>query len=237
MIYSCSPTRETLNQFLTPNDLEELFKQRFHNLKTIYASGNITIESPEFTNSANCKVNIIYPDTLFMELKGIFGISIATILLTSDKYIFYNQIDNKIIKGDINSLQENPYFNFELTPKEIIDFFAGTFFYNYVDYNSSIILKDENVFIVEYNTEYFKRRVWVNTSRLQVDKIAQYDIKGENVFEGSAKNYDKKLNLPLWSRIIIKRKRSILTLSYSEIKLNEFIDFQVPKKISELFLQ
>lgn len=237
IIYSCAPTKETTSKFLTPSDLEEYFKKRYNNLKTFCASGNITIESPEFSNSANCKVNIIFPDTLLVELKGIFGISIATILLTNDKYIFFNQIENKITKGDLNSLYENPYLNFELSPKEIIDFFAGTFFYNFINYKSSIMSTDDNGFVIECYADEFKKKLWIKKDRLYVNKIEKYNALGESILEGIAKHYDEKLNLPLWSRIFLKEKQSVLTLTYNEIKINELIDLQIPKKLSEKVLQ
>lgn len=237
MIYSCAPTKETTGNFLTSSDFEKYFKKRYQNIKTVYASGNITIESPDFSNSANCKVKIIYPDTLFVELKGIFGISIATIFLANDKYVFYNQIDNKIIKGDISSLNENPYFDFDLSPREIIDLFAGTFFYNYIDYNSSMMSTNDNSFLIEYDTDKFIKKVWINRDRLYVDKIVKYNISGEKVFEGVAKSYDGKVHLPLWSRIFIMERHSVLTLSYNELRINELIDFELPKQLSEKFLQ
>lgn len=237
VIYSCAPTKEIKNNFLTPSDIGEYFKHRFRNIKTFYAVGKITIESPEFSNSAHCKVRIIFPDTLFVELKGIFGISIAMLLLTNDKYIFYNQIDNKIIKGDTKSFDKNPYLDFELLPQEIISLFAGTFFYNYINYESSTMYTLDNSILIEYGTDEFKKKVWIEKDRLYIGKIAKYNSYGENIFEGIAKFYDDKLKLPLWSRILIKDKQSVLTLSYSEIKINELIDSEIPKNFFEKILQ
>lgn len=228
-LVSCAPTKETSTKFNRAEDFEEYFKQNMKNIKTFYGTGNITIESPEFSNNAKCKVKIIYPDTLFLELKGIFGISIGMLLLRNEDYIFYNQIENKIITGNFNTLNENPYLNLNLSTREIIDFFAGKFFYNYINFNSSQLIRDKEYYIIESKTNNFKKRVWIDPDNLTIDRVVEYNDQDESIFEGIAKFYDKKLMMPTWMRIILNSTQSSLTLTYNDIQLNKEIDLEIPQ--------
>ncbi len=232
-IGSCAPTRETSMKFIKATDFEEYFKQKMQNIKTFYGTGSITIESPELSNSAKCKVKIIYPDTLFIELKGIFGISIGMFLLTNETYIFYNQMENEIVKGNFDKFNEKQYLNLNLSSREIIDFFAGKFFYNYINYKSSELITDNESIIIETITNHPKKRMWIDSKNLYIKKIIEYNDVGENIFEGIAKSYDNKLNIPTWMRIILNPKSSSLTLTYNDIQINKTIDLELPQIIKE----
>jgi len=73
---SCAPSKKATVNLNAEFMLSKVaFRSQY--IKTIDAGGNITVESPEFSNSANLKVQLRMPDTLSFKIEAIFGIGLG----------------------------------------------------------------------------------------------------------------------------------------------------------------
>jgi outer membrane lipoprotein-sorting protein len=237
LILGCAGSKETSKiKINTAADLQKYFEGRDKQIHTFIGSGSITIETPESANNARFEVKIKKPDSLLIELTGPFGISVGTLMLSRQSYIFYNSLENRVQRGSsgINSLK--PIVNLDFSFDDVINLFTGSFLYSSIDFSKANLEIRENQFsLKEYNSPSVKEVLIdnINNNPLQYSEL---DHNGKLKLDVQAKRYDDVdgVSLPYWIRVILAKDHKGVTIAYDEIKLNKQVDcsFDVPDEIN-----
>jgi outer membrane lipoprotein-sorting protein len=233
LIWGCAGSRETSTiKINTIADLQKYFERRDEQINTFIGSGSITIETPESANNARFKVKIKKPDSLLIELTGPFGISVGTLMLSRQTYIFYNSLENRVQRGssDINSLK--PIVNLDFSFDDIINLFTGSFLYSSIDFSKANFEIRENTFSLKgYNSPSVKEVLIDNKSNNPL-QYSELDNNGKLKLDAQAKRYDDVdgVSMPYWIRIILSKEHKGVTIAFDEINLNKQVDcsFNVP---------
>jgi outer membrane lipoprotein-sorting protein len=156
LILGCAGSKETSKiKINTAADLQKYFEGRDKQIHTFIGSGSITIETPESANNARFEVKIKKPDSLLIELTGPFGISVGTLMLSRQSYIFYNSLENRVQRGSsgINSLK--PIVNLDFSFDDVINLFTGSFLYSSIDFSKANLEIRENQFSLKDQQQSF----------------------------------------------------------------------------------
>ena len=227
LIFGCAGSKETSKiKINTIADLQKYFERRDEQINTLTGSGSITIETPESANNARFKVKIKKPDSLLIELTGPFGISVGTLMLSRQTYIFYNSLENRVQRGssDINSLK--PIVNLAFSFDDIINLFTGSFLYSSIDFYKANFEIRENMFLLkEYNSPSVKEVLIDNKSNNPL-QYSELDKNGKPKLDAQAKRYDDVdgVSMPYWIRIILSKEHKGVTIAFDEIRLNKQVD-------------
>lgn len=122
-LISCAPSKK----LLTYKDAEiyfERIKARDSFIKSLTAVGNITIDSPEFSNSANLKVNLKRPDTLTLKVETIFGINVGEVQIYADSFKLIDRFNDRVLQGRASEYLKR-YLGIDLTIDELVDILIG----------------------------------------------------------------------------------------------------------------
>src|SRR5262245_1425485 len=96
----CTSSKHVVRErTLAVNDVVAKTLMRDQKIRTLRGDGNITIESPEASNSGSFDVDLKKPDSLRIKLSGPFGIHIGTLMMSPQQYIFYNARENSATVG------------------------------------------------------------------------------------------------------------------------------------------
>lgn len=68
-------------------------------IENLYIEGKMTIENNGESQSGNFKMSIAGMDSVFMQINGPFGITVAKMYSTSDEFIFVNYFGNEAFRG------------------------------------------------------------------------------------------------------------------------------------------
>ncbi|MFN3135445.1 MAG: DUF4292 domain-containing protein [Candidatus Kryptonium sp.] len=213
LLISCAPSKKVLTDLNFETALGKInFRDRY--VKLITAKGNITIDSPEFSNSASLRVNLKRPDTLILKFETIFGINLGEVKVYGDSFELVDRFNDRTLSGRVSEYLRR-YFEFNLNFDEIIDILIASprvgnaKVYNFEDYGFSIYDRrgDEEI-ALNFNSD------------LELESCV-LSKAGAKFFEVRYSRYVKvgETTLPKFIRIYDKHGRGIY-LNFSEIKVN-----------------
>ncbi len=211
---SCAPSEKTL----TDLNLEFILSKitlRNQYIKSINASGNITFDSPEFSNSANLEVNLKRPDTLILKVETIFGMGLGEVKIYQDSFQVVDKFNNRTMQGKIDVIIQR-YLGLNIGFDEIVDILIASpridkiELQNFDDGELTVKAKrNEKEMVLKFNSDF----------ELESYKLIK---DGNELFEVRYSRYAKfgETTLPRVVRIWDNRGQGVY-LIFSEIKVNE----------------
>ncbi len=130
MFYSCTASNTKTLSEITFTELREQVNKNSMKLQSLDANGEISIDSPEMSNTGSITVSINKPDSVFTKLEGPFGIDVANLLITRNNFIYYNVMDNKVIRGPSTQQYLSIIMKIKIDFDDIINAFSGKFIFS-----------------------------------------------------------------------------------------------------------
>jgi hypothetical protein len=239
ILYSgCSSSKRVLNEkALTSVELFELLNRRAGSIKSFYAEGTISFESPDVSNSGSFRLYIQGTDSARIDLRGPLGIRVATFLLTEKSGIYYDWFENRaifdsdyskssiipisvgfhqlisILTWGIPNIDINDSLNyFSVSPEEYI-----------LQYSSVDGEKNISIDRLNYNGKYYRYSKTDSTKQLLVQSFQSLGAGG--------------LIFPETIRITDRNEANNITVVYDDIQLNEPVTcaFTIPKSAKIIY--
>ena len=235
LLHSCVSSKNNIDVDITIEELKQHVNTNSSKIKSLNAEGTIDIDTPEMSNSGTITVNLLKPDSLYTKLEGPFGIDVADILLTRKSFIYYNVMDNRVIKGPSSPLNVGAIMRIKLDFDDIINGFSGTFFFLDVTSDNSELKSDENKYLLITKDDISKeiKKYWIDSDDFYITKyvITNYDKKVLLEMEYLEYNYRDGVYFP--NRIAISRpqENTYIWLDYTIKTFNSknlIFKFKIP---------
>jgi outer membrane lipoprotein-sorting protein len=227
-IVGCAGFKETTKIKLTsPKEINNYLKERDSIIQTFNGSGDITIETPENANNARFTVKIKKPDSLMIDLKGPFGISVGTLILSRISYVFYNNFENRVQRGSSDNHSLRQILNFDFSFDNIVNLFTGSYLYSNLDFSKSILdTVDNHISLKEENLTSF-REIIIDSKNNNTLKYTELDKDHTPYLEATAKRYKyiDGVSVPFWIRVILPQQSKGITIAFDNIEINKTINF------------
>ena len=228
----------TTERGLTFSEVLTRAVSRGETIHTLNGRGNITIETPEASNSGSFRVRLKKPDSLTVEIRGPFGVRVGTLALARDKFLFYNWMENRVIIGkpDENTLSQ--MLHLDVSFQEILGAFTGVFPMN----DSSDAIQQ---FTAGNNTYNILFRSSTRLKKYSIDGktyiIKEYRVQDDSigdVMTASASDFtDDTPPLPQFLRIVFPAEHRSITITYDNVRVNVPVScrFEVPKQAEIIY--
>ena len=238
---SCSSKMIGLD--LTPPPTEEIIRRvemNNNDLVTLRARGIISIESKEFVGTGTIAVSLKRPDSILLKIEGPFGIDIGRMLLTKDRFIYYDSYSNRVIIGATTNRNIRLLLRVDLGFADVMDFLSGTTSLGRQTVPPESISFDEDQLLLFFNHGSSTARYWVDPKKFVV---VRYELSGnrkEPILETRYRRFTRfgKILLPRSISIQAHRQNQGLALHYDEIEINEpGLDFslKLPEKAERIY--
>jgi hypothetical protein len=123
----CVPSKPIDEVELLPSErLINKLEANRRKIKNFEGVGIIKIESEIYDNSASFRVIMKKPDSIYFTIMGPFGIELAQSLVTNDRYIFYDALENTAYTGEVNENVLREIFKVNLSFTDLLDAFVGS---------------------------------------------------------------------------------------------------------------
>jgi outer membrane lipoprotein-sorting protein len=182
IFYSCTASTTTTPSDISFEEIKGRVNENAKKLVSLDADGEISIDSPELSNTGTITVSINKPDSVYTKLEGPFGIDVADLLITRNNFIYYKPMDNRVIRGPSTEHYLSIILKIKITFDDLVNAFSGKFTFsnnNEEDKNVSVFMEDGNYLIV-IKSETEVKKYWVDPENFYVTKLATYD-KDENL--------------------------------------------------------
>lgn len=239
LFYSCTASQNNIKEDLTFSELISLVNKNSEKLSSLDADGEISIDSPELSNSGSITVSINKPDSVYTKLEGPFGIDIADLLITRDNFIYYKPQDNTVIKGPSNSHYLGIIMKIKIDFDDIVNAFSGKFiFRDEINENGKLTIADDN-YLMTINTEKEIKKYWIDPENFFVKKAGTYDLNGKTKIEILYENFYEKDGIHFPKKITIERpkeKQYIWLTYYNEEFNNNKLTYRlkIPKSAKQV---
>lgn len=203
-------------------------------VRDFYGIGKIKISNPKLKTSANFRVIITRPDSIYLTIYGPFNAQLAQVLLTSKNFIFYDEINNNLYIGDTNSEALKNIFKVNISFNQIHDAFIGSI--NLTDKLSSQPTKSE----IDNNKYYltFDDTLKHSASTYVIDAktfaILEYTfkLKDKILINGKYDDFVEINNAYFPRKIYLKNEDNEIEIIYDKTALNsnrKASEFSYPK--------
>ncbi len=237
----CVPSQPNEDVELLPSErLINKLEVNRRRIKTFEGYGTIAVKSPQINNSANFRVVINKPDSIYLSIMGPFGVELAQILVTKDNFIFYDALENTAYEGIPSNETLQDIFHINLPFNDIIDAFVGSVnltrnLYKVpddykVDYDQYVLTYVDSVM----NT---KTQYRVDVRELGITKYYLWDSSDELALQGNYSKFNLMQGVPVPYKIEVERplENQHISINYKNMEANNpdiYIDFKVPKDAS-----
>lgn len=235
--FSCVPSKPDDDvELLSADRLINKLEANRRRIKNFEGNGTLVVNTPTLENTANFRVVIVKPDSIFLNILGPFGIELGQALVTKDKFLFYDALSNTAYTGEIDSESLQNIFRIDLPFKDIIDALTGS-----VNLTNQLYKSPDkfNVQHDRYNLTYYDS-LSDNTTNYKIDirrlGITDYElISSDSKYHiaGVFSNFEVIENVAIPFKIAIENKtaKQTIEITYKKINVNKrglFIDFTLP---------
>jgi hypothetical protein len=235
LFIKCSPSKAIDEiEILSADRLINKLEANRRRIKNFEGSGTIIVNTPTLENTANFRIVIIKPDSIFLNILGPFGIELGQALVTKKDFVFYDALSNTAYIGQTNSETLQNIFRIDLPFTDLIDALIGS-----VNLTNHLYRKpdDFNIIYDRYNLTYYDH-ISGNTTNYKIDVrrlgITDYSLVSDefNII-GKYSNFEIIDNVAIPFNIIVENKLSKqkIEVNYKKIRVNKSeikINFQIP---------
>ncbi len=221
--YSCTSSNVNITESdITFGQLKKLVNENSKKLHSLDADGDISIESPNISNSGTITVSIRKPDSVFTKLEGPFGVDVANVLITRNNFIYYNVMDNKVITGPSTQRNLGIIMRVKMDFDDVLNAFSGKFTFDDDTLGNAKIEKADDNYLVTINTPNEMKKYWINADNFYVTKLGTYDRSGGTKLEIVYENFYQSDDIFFPKKITINRPKENqnIWLTYSREKFN-----------------
>lgn len=127
----CSATHPPLlTRAMSPEEVMQAVAGRNASVRSLRGIGEISIDTPELSNSGTISVTLTKPDSLLVDITGPFGVGVARGLVTRSDFRFYNGLENKVFLGRTNPANLKSILRIPVEFGDILDLFSGCVNFN-----------------------------------------------------------------------------------------------------------
>lgn len=225
VISGCASTKESHRRAadLSPQQIIEAVNSHARAITTFQAKGSISVESPSLISSGSFDVWLKKPDSVRVDVKGPFGIRIASALFGQDHYTFYNSFKNEVIEGNIDKGAMPSFMNIQINPKDIVDTFCGARGFFREDVSPDSFSLGDGSYILQFHHDEGTTRYTIDDMTLYVTAVEHIDSAGtvwsEERFD--LERQDDGTVIPRSIRLIHERLESSVSLIYESVRFNK----------------
>jgi hypothetical protein len=219
----CSSTREaTLRERLPMGDVIREVNAHARTISTLHGEGTISIETPSFANSASFDVAVKrQPDSVRVVVEGPFGIHLASLLFTADRFTFYNSIKNEAMEGSLSADSIPSFMNLMINPKEMLNTLCETRTLD-TDAAPDSFYVSGNTYVFEFRKAPLHARYTVDGTNFVVTKIEHLNASG-TVETEERYSYDKRKDgivVPKAIQLEHDGSSSAVSIAYESVEVN-----------------
>lgn len=237
LINGCVPSQPTEDFEMLPSErLMNKLEANRRKIKSFDGVGTLIVNTPLIDNSATFKVILQKPDSIYLTIMGPFGIELAQALVTREKFIFYDDLQNTAYTGSLNSDALRSIFRINLSFDELIDAFVGS-----VNLTQNLYRPPDNYsiegdkYVLTYldSARQSKSVYKVDIRQLGITDYKLYDFDGSEKLEGKYSKFELLENVAVPYKIQIQNTMDDqkIDIDYRKIAVNKKniqIDFKLP---------
>ncbi len=237
-ISGCVPSKPTEKvEILSAERLVNKLEVNRMRIRRFEGNGTLIIKTPQMDNTANFKITLIKPDSLYLTIMGPFGIQLAQALVTKKNFIFYDALHNTAYEGAVNQDILRDIFRVNLPFSDIIDAFVGSVNLTKHLYKSPTkYAVDYDKYVLTYldSLTHITTIYRVDIRQLGITSFRVISRSGDTMLDGNYSDFEylEDVAVPYNIEVQDREDDQSVSIKYKKMAANNSdinIDFKVPK--------
>lgn len=211
---------------------------RNENIQTLNGKGTITIETPEGSNSGSFRVRLKKPDSLMVEIRGPFGIRVATLSLAREHFCYYDWMENKAIVGKPDEHTLRQVLHLAISFQEMFGAFTGIFPQNNPSDTMRQFIAGDDTYNIFFRSPTYSKQYSIDGETYIIKEYSLIDDSTGTLMTASASHFTNDApSVPQFQRIIFPAEHRSITISYDDVRVNIPVScaFEVPKQAEIIY--
>ncbi len=212
----------------------EINRRRINNFE---GSGTIQVKTNSMNNSAEFKVIIQKPDSIYFTIMGPFGINLAEALVTKNNFVFYDALHNTAYTGGLSDNVLQNIFRINLPFDQLLNAFAGAVnLTKHLYKQPTKFLVDYDKYVLTYvdSLTNVTTKYYVDIRTLGITNYQYINNKGKVELEGKYSDFNSLDNVAIPYKISVENKQENqqVSISYKKMAANRKainINFKLPE--------
>lgn len=237
LIDGCVPSKPTEQLEILPSErLINKLEVNRRRIKNFEGYGTLSVKSAKLDNSANFRIVITKPDSIYLTIYGPFGLELAQSVVTGENFIFFDAFNNRAYKGKIADDVLNEIFKINLSFRQLLDAFVGS-----VDLTPKLYRTPDKFEVIydEYFLTYIDSatnnsdKYTIDVRELGIKNFIITDPAGEILLDGKYSKFQifESVAIPNNIEIMNFKDDQSVKIDYKSMSVNKknlFIDFTLP---------
>ena len=237
LVIGCVPSQPTEEIELLPSErLINKLEANRRKIKNFEGNGTIIVRTPQIQNSATFRIILLKPDSINLTIMGPFGIELGQALVTKEKFVFYDALQNTAYTGDVNSNSLQSIFRINLSFEDLTDAFVGSVNLTNNLYRppDNYIVEDEKYVLTYSDVARNNSTVYkVDVRQLGITDFELYELEGPLNLKSRYSDFQLFENVAVPYKISIENVTDAqkIDIEYKKITVNNkniIINFKVP---------
>ncbi len=203
--------------------IQQVLQQNANRLRTLHASGNIIVETPESSFQGQITVRIKKPDSLYVKLEATLGIDIGVLFADRREFLLYTPMQNTYYTGASGDLNLRRFLPIDPSIDRLIETTSGLC--TTQDLTQGIVKSKENELILfgRHKDRYYT--FWIEPLK---GVVLQTQIRNQDddlLYLARYERFKREGNVYLPQTIRIQRpeQKESVTLFYTSVRANKEI--------------
>ena len=236
-ISGCVPSKPTEEvEILSAERLVNKLEANRRRIKTFEGTGTLVVQTSNGENKASFETSLVKPDSMYLTILGAFGIQLAQTLVTTDSFIFYDDLHNTAYEGQPSEDVLKNIFKIDLPFSDIIDAFVGSVNLTKHLYKQPTKYSvDNDKYVLTYvdSTTHFTSIYKIDIRNLGITNFQVIDPNGDEALNCTYSDFDyiENVAVPYTIEVQNVKEGQSVSIKYKKIRANAAdiaIDFKVP---------
>jgi hypothetical protein len=225
VVISCTSPKKVLTE-IPANAYQELmrYNERWQKaIRTLEGQARITLDTPMFSGNFTSEILKRGADSLLVGVKGPFGISLARIFLSGNRFVLHNQFTNQFITGSAAQFNGDNFMQFPIKITELSKVFTAQDRFEILK-KEKFEIRDQQYYLEATNAR-LKYHIWFDPENSHIKKIEYFN--GDSLL--FYKEYDRfetinEISFPKVINFVRPSSRQGMSIIFEDLKINQAID-------------
>ncbi len=236
--YGCVPSKPTEQvEILSPERLVNRLEINRRRIRNFEGTGTLLVKTNSMNNSAEFRIILQKPDSIYFTIMGPFGISLAEALVTNNDFIFYDVLHNTAYEGKLSDDIIQNIFRIDLPFDQLLNAFIGAVNLTQHLYKQPTKYSvDYDKYVLTYvdSVTHVTTKLFVDIRTLAITDYQYIDSKDRIDLVGKYSDFDYLDNIAIPYKIFLENKpeNQTISINYKKIVVNRGsinISFKLPE--------
>ncbi len=225
-IVGCSSAKESVdaNVVMASSDVISAVNASSFAIKTFSAEGVINIASPRLSQSVGFQLEMKKPDSVKIVIEGPFGITVGQALLTKDRFVAYNAVQNSVYMGRTDT-KAGFMKMIDIPPSIFVDALSGVRRFDSEQAVPDSFSVSGSTYIFQFVDQSFIKKYVVGILSNRIVRVDRINKENNKLVWREEYEYEKGETTwePASATIFIPEKETTVEIVYNSISVNTSI--------------